>query len=258
MNTPEVIFSIAEKAGVSKASLGTKKTLYQSFLAGAYVAIGGAFSLIVGYGFPELTAGNPGVQRILSGAVFPLGLILVVFLGAELFTGNCAILIPGLMNRKIRPGALMRNWGLVYLGNFVGALLIAYFLMHMAGISGAEPWHTDIQNVAVAKTTIPWWEVFLRGIGANWLVCLAIWCGYASTSAIGKIVGLWFPVCCFVALGFEHSVANMFFIPLGMMEGAPVGIISFLWSNLIPSTLGNIVGGGFFVGVLYGKIHIGS
>ena len=207
----------AEQAALTKTKLGTRKTLVLAALAGAYIAIGGTLSLLVGYGFAQAAAGNPGLQKLLSGAMFPLGLILVVLAGAELFTGNNAVLIPGALGRRYPWKAVARNWALVYLGNFAGALLFAYFFVYLTGVAASEPWNEAIRNIALAKVSMPWHVVLLKGIGANWLVCLAVWLGMCSRGAAGKILGLWFPVMCFVAIGYEHSIANMFFIPLGMI-----------------------------------------
>ena len=245
----------AEQAALTKTKLGTRKTLVLAALAGAYIAMGGTLSLLVGYGFAQAAAGNPGLQKLLSGAMFPLGLILVVLAGAELFTGNNAVLIPGALGRRYPWKAVARNWALVYLGNFAGALLFAYFFVYLTGVAASEPWNEAIRNIALAKVSMPCHVVLLKGIGANWLVCLAVWLGMCSRGAAGKILGLWFPVMCFVAIGYEHSIANMFFIPLGMMQGAEVGWGEFIGRNLIPATLGNIAGGAVFVGGLYWYVY---
>ncbi len=250
LNNPLRVIEIAENAAETKLKRPFGKLAVAGILAGVYIAMGGTLSLIVGYGFPEITAANPAMQRLLSGAMFPLGLILVVFAGAELFTGNNAVLIPGLMNRRYGIGAVLRNWVIVYFCNFIGVLFFAYAMVYKAGLLSGI-WKDAIVSMAEIKTSMPWSQVFLRGIGANWFVCLAVWLGFASQSAAGKIIGLWFPVMCFVALGYEHSIANMFFIPLGMMCGAEVSIADFVIDNLIPATLGNIVGGALFVGFAY-------
>ena len=254
INTPKEVLALAGSSAADKLQNTAGKTLILAFLAGAYIAIGGLFSLMAGFGFPG-AAEAPGFQRLLSGAVFPLGLILVVFTGAELFTGNNAVLIPGALGRRYPWKAVARNWALVYLGNFAGALLFAYFFVYLTGVAASEPWNEAIRNIALAKVSMPWHVVLLKGIGANWLVCLAVWLGMCSRGAAGKILGLWFPVMCFVAIGYEHSIANMFFIPLGMMQGAEVGWGEFIGRNLIPATLGNVAGGAVFVGGLYWYVY---
>ena len=249
--SPAEIVDAAEKSGIQKANRNTRGTLVLGFLAGVYISMGGLLSVIVGYGFPEIASANPGIQRLLSGSMFPVGLILVIFAGAELFTGNNATLMPGVLDRKFGWGRLLRNWSLVWISNFAGALFFSYFLVYLTGVMNADPWHSAIIGVAEAKAGLPWHVVFLKGIGANWLVCLAVWLGLSCRSAAGKMIGIWFPVMCFVAIGFEHSIANMFFIPSGIFQGANVGWGAMLWDNLIPATLGHIVGGAFFAGTAY-------
>ena len=250
-SSPSEIVTAARQAAVQKTGFPVSKTVVLGILAGIYIAMGGVLSLLVGYGFPLVAGTNPGLQKLLSGAMFPLGLILVVFAGAELFTGNNAVLMPGVLNREIGWKAVLKNWTLVYFSNFAGALFFTYVMVYLTGVTAAPPWADAVRGIAEAKTSMPWHTVFLRGIGANWLVCLAVWLGMSARSAAGKLLGLWFPVMGFVAIGYEHSIANMFFIPLGMLQGANVGIPSFVFDNLIPATLGNIAGGAFFVGTLY-------
>ena len=232
------------------------RVIILAVLAGAYIALGGVLSIIVGYGFPGLTAGNPALQRLLSGLMFPIGLVLVVVLGAELFTGNNALLIPGLMKRHFTMGDVLRNWGLVYVGNFIGALLFCVVLVYAAGLTSADPWHSAIVKMAHTKVSLGWGVVFVRGIGANWCVCLAVWLALSGRTLPAKVIGCWLPVMAFVALGYEHCVANMFFIPLGMLEGANVSIGQMIIDNLIPATLGNIVGGALLVGCIHARLHL--
>ncbi len=231
------------------------KTWSQLFLlgmmAGAYIAIGGFLSLLIGKGFPGISEANPALAKLLSGAMFPVGLILVVITGAELFTSNNAVLIPAVFKRQIPALFPLKLWTVVYIANFVGAFAFTYFLVHLTGFVDADPWHSAITHIAEEKTSLPFHVAFLRGIGANWLVCLAVWLGLAAKDFTGKMFGLWWPVMTFVAMGFEHSIANMFYIPLGMLQGASVSWASFAIDNLLPVTLGNIVGGGLFVGAFH-------
>lgn len=244
----------AAKVAVSNGKLGRLALL--SALAGAYIALGGALSLIVGFGFPGITADNPAMQRLLSGCVFPIGLILVVVLGAELFTGNNALLMPTFMERRCGIADVARNWTLVYIGNFVGAIAFTYLLVYCCGLTAAEPYHSAIIKVAETKVSMGWMTVFLKGVGANWCVCLAVWLALSGRGLVEKMAGCWFPVMAFVALGYEHSIANMFFIPLGMMEGAHVDVAEAIWRNFIPATLGNIAGGALLVGAVHAALHL--
>lgn len=256
VKSPKEITAATIAVGQNKASLPVWKLIIQAVQAGAFIAFGGVLSLIVGFGFPEITADNPGLQRILSGMVFPVGLILVVILGAELFTGNNALLIPAFMKRQCTAAQVAKNWTIVYFANFAGALAFAWLLVYCAGLTASEPYHGAITRMAVAKTSLPWMVCFLKGIGANWCVCLAVWLALSGHSLAEKALGCFLPVMAFVALGYEHCIANMFFIPLGMMEGADVTLWQFVWCNLIPATSGNIVGGALLVGCVNAYVHL--
>lgn len=248
---PHEIVLHAKEAGTTKANYSFSKTFLLGILGGVFIAMGGTLSLLVSSGMPGLTADNPGLKMFLSGITFPVGIILVVLAGAELFTGNNAVLMPGVLHKSFGWDKLFRNWGIVFITNLIGAVLFTYLLVHLVGISGKDPWQSAIVSVAEYKTSQSFGVIFLKGIGANWLVCLAIWLGISGQTMIDKIFGLWWPVMTFVVIGYEHCVANMFFVPLGMMEGANVTIGMFLLNNLLPATLGNIVGGGLMVGTWY-------
>nr|WP_320022831.1 formate/nitrite transporter family protein [uncultured Draconibacterium sp.] len=249
--SPKEIIKEAGKLAIAKDNYSEKKILTLAFLAGAYIAFGGLLAILVGGGVPGIGAENPGIPKFLMGAMFPVGLMIVVMAGAELFTGNNAYFMPNVLEGKQRWTAPLRNWSLVYIGNFVGAVFVAYFLVHLTHLVHAEPWANMVEKIAIGKTSNPFFTTFLKGIGANWLVCLALWMGMSAQHTSGKILGIWWPVMAFVTMGFEHSIANMFFIPLAIFEGADISWATFVVKNLIPATLGNIVGGGFFVGTLY-------
>ncbi len=253
VKTPSEVIETAVANGNAKTSTKTPRLITLSILAGAYIALGGALSLIAGYGFPESPA---ALQKIISGCVFPIGLILIVILGGELFTGNNAMLIPAYMKRNYGFGSVIGNWTIVYFGNFIGALGFAWLLIYQCGLCDAEPYRSAIIRVAETKVSLPWLTVFLRGIGANWCVCLAVWLAMSGRRLAEKMLACWVPVMAFVVLGYEHCIANMFFIPLGMMEGAAVTTGAFIVANLIPATLGNIVGGALFVGLPHAALHL--
>lgn len=255
VRTPSETIDAAESAGIAKNSRPLGRLLAGSALAGAYIALGGTLSLIIGFGFPELTAANPGLQRLLSGLVFPIGLMLVVILGADLFTGNNALLVPPFMRGRVSAADIIRNWTIVWFGNFAGALAFAYFLVYIPGLSSAPCYSDALAGMAAAKTNASFWVIFLKGIGANWCVCLAVWLALSGRRLGEKLIACEIPVMAFVALGYEHCVANMFFIPLAMMQGAALDVISLFTANLIPATLGNIVGGALFVGALQYYLH---
>lgn len=253
--TSKEILKKVHEAAFSRKNTTVTNTLVLAFLAGAYIALGGLLAVIVGGGMPGIAAQNPGLSKFMMGAVFPVGLILCAIAGADLFTGNTAYFIPPVMSGKMKAGAMFKNWTLVYIGNFVGSLFVGYVLAYCTGILGTSPWHDTIYKIAEVKTTAPFMKVFAKGIGANWLVALAVWLGFAAQDIGGKILALWFPVMAFVAMGFEHSVANMFFIPTAMMYGAPVSMSDLFINNLLPATLGNIVGGSILTGGLYWFVY---
>jgi formate/nitrite transporter len=248
--------AISGTAG-AKNSANIVNVILLSFLAGAYIAFGGLLAEVASAGM--LAAGAPlGLEKFVFGAVFPVGLIIVVLAGSELFTGNVMFMTLGVLDGSATVGGLAKNWVLSWVFNFVGALFVAYVLAYMGGIMPTDPASpsaaitTKAIGVATAKVGLAWDQAFIRGIGCNWLVCLAVWLANASDDIIGKIFGIWFPIMAFVCIGFEHSVANMFFIPLGMFLGAEgVNWATIIVNNLIPVTLGNIVGGAIFVACIY-------
>lgn len=250
-NSPKQIVEVVGLSALARTKNSTSTTLVLAFLGGAYIALGGLLAIVIGGGVPGMAAANPGISKFLMGAVFPVGLMLVAIAGAELFTGNTAYFIPPLASGKLSAAKMLRNWGLVYLGNFVGALFVAYFVAYLTGTVTSEPWRQFTLNIAEVKTTAPFYKVFFKGMACNWFVAIAMWLSYASNHISGKILGIWFPIMAFVALGFEHCVANMFFIPTAMLLGAPISWGDFIVSNLIPATLGNIAGGSILVGLLY-------
>jgi formate transporter len=250
--SPLEIARIVDDVGVRKAELPTFKTYTLAILAGAFIAFGSMFYTVVMTG----DAGSFGLHRFAGGVAFSLGLILVIVGGAELFTGN-NLIIMAWADRKIGTFGLLRNWLIVYVGNFVGAVGCV-FLVKYAGVMALSNGAVADTAVAIAKAKIalPFLDAFLRGLLCNVLVCLAVWMSFAAHSVSGKILAVVFPVAAFVALGFEHSVANMYLIPVAMvLEGGADITVSELFGNLIPVTLGNIVGGGGFVALVYWLIY---
>lgn len=240
---------------IKKYKTSIPRLILLGLLAGVYISMGGLLASMSSAGLTGLGIDNPFLPRLVAGTTFPVGLMLVVLVGAELFTGNTAYLIPATMRGDIPRCYFLYNWGIVYLANLLGALLFDYLLVYKAGMMDAPVYRDYITHVAEYKVELPWIQVFLRGVGANWMVCLAVWLGFSSSSMLGRLVGLWWPVMAFVAIGFEHSVANMFYIPTGIFYGADISWGESLWSNLLPATLGNIVGGAIFVGMAYTYLY---
>lgn len=255
VNTPSEVVTITETMSLKKYNTPFIKLALLGILGGIYIAMGGYLSLLMGYGIPGLAESSPALGKFLAGAFFPLGLILIILVGGELFTGNTSYLVTGARKGVIPWSYLPYNWVVVYFTNLIGALFFCYFLLHLTGMTASEPWRSSIIHIAEYKVSMPWHVVFLKGIGANWMVCLAVWLGLSSNEMFGRLVGIWLPVMAFVTMGYEHSIANMFYIPMGMMTGADVGIWESISKNFIPSTLGNIVGGALFVGMTYSFLY---
>ncbi len=240
---PAEIAALIETAGVAKAALPLHRMATLAMLAGAFIGFGAAFWCMA------MAGADPGFgpHRVLGGAVFALGLILVIVGGAELFTGN-ALMVMAVVDRRITLGALLRNWGIVWLGNLVGAVGLAVAF----GLSGLldGPMGAVAAKAAAVKAMLPPVEAFVRGALCNALVCLAVWLSFAARSATDKILGVLWPVTAFVALGLEHSVANMFLFPAGLWAGSEASLAG-VASNLFWVTLGNVVGGAGGVALAY-------
>jgi formate/nitrite transporter len=264
--SPKQIAARIEDLGTVKSQGDPLRVFALAILAGAFIALGAMFYTLVTYdatGFPA------GVMRLLGGLVFSLGLILVIVAGAELFTGN-NLIVMAYVDGKVSLSQLLRNWLIVFTGNFLGALGIV-FLVSVSGHwhIGSDALAHKALLIANAKVNLTWLEAFSRGVLCNILVCLAVWLCFAGRTVVDKILAIIFPVSAFVAMGFEHCVANMFFIPAGLiikqMGGMEVSsalnldnltTIEFITSNLIPVTLGNIIGGSVFVGLFYWFIYL--
>ncbi|MDO4319963.1 MAG: formate/nitrite transporter family protein [Bacteroidales bacterium] len=240
--------------GVDKTAKSTALVTAQAIMAGMFISLGGLLSLYLGSGIPGIAADNPGLGRLLSGLAFPIGLFLIVFFGGELFTGNNALLIPALTRRRYSPWAVLRNWSLVWVGNFIGALIFTWLFAYASGLVDSPVYGSAIRSIAETKAGLPAMQILLRGIGANWCVCLAVWLGLSAETIGQKALACWIPVAAFVILGYEHSIANMFFIPCGMLAGADVTLDA-LARNLALATLGNIIGGALMVGLLYNRMY---
>jgi formate transporter len=266
---PSEIARLVETRGVAKANASVLTTFVLAVLAGAFIGLGAVLSTVIGTGS---TMGY-GITRWLSGIGFSLGLILVVVAGAELFTGNNLVMMSWI-SRHITMTRLLRNWGIVYVGNLVGALSIVVMVF-------LARWWTQSDNsvganalsIATTKAGLSFGVVFVRGVLANALVCLAVWLATGGRSVTDKIFAIIFPISAFVASGFEHSVANMYFIPIGLLLKSHAGVVSASGlsgaklasldvsgtiNNLVASTFGNIVGGAILVGLVYWFVYLRS
>ena len=257
---PVEIVQLAGDAGKYKADLGVPNFLVRGFMAGVFIAVGAALATVCSTGL-ENTMG-PGFKAMIAGAVFPVGLIAIVLTGMSLFTGDNMLIPMAVFQKKTTWQKVFAAWFWVYLGNFIGSLFWAYLMAVGPFSEGGTPELTVFGQAAVGiaqAKTLPYiaagaaglWSAFLKGIACNILVNVAILLGLSAKNMSGKFLGIWFPIMAFVACGFEHSVANMYFIPAGIMLGANVTWAQFIEWNLIPVTLGNIVGGTVFVAAAY-------
>lgn len=269
----------AAEGGIGRTRQTLLQTAALTFLAGAYIALGGFLAVRCGLALPWEVWGSMG--KFIFAAVFPLGLMLVVVCGADLFTGNCMTLAAARLQKEISIKDSFLSGLYAWLGNFAGALFVAVCMVWATGLifdkapaaagMSSMPWADALVKLANAKTSLGFMEAFWRAVGCNWLVCLAVYAAYAAKEVAGKILALWFPTMAFVALGMEHCIANMFFIPAAILTGtdpryaalveagqaAPLTASwsSFFVDNLIPVTLGNIAGGAILVALLYTFVH---
>lgn len=270
---PKEMAEKAERIGADKTRLPVLSLLTLAVLAGAFIAFGSLFSTIaISATDSHLTF---GLARVVAGLTFSLGLILVVVGGAELFTGN-NLMVMAWAGGKISMGGMLRAWALVYIGNFVGAAatVVMVFLAGVHGNGDAAVGAASL-NIAEAKAALPFFPALMRGVLGNVLVCLAVWLCYSAHSTTDKILCIVPPVTAFVAAGFEHSVANMFILPYGLLikelaepafwtaiQQSPASYNALSWgaffSNLAPVTIGNVIGGGMFVGAVYWFIYLRS
>ena len=263
---PIEILEATVNSGVAKANSSFKKLLVLGILAGAYIAFAGAAAAM---GTFNLIAEPTtfGLGKILSGTIFAAGLVVVVLAGAELFTGNSLITLA-VLEKKTTVGKMLRNWVIVYIANFIGSIFITWMIWEIGLFSsGADMFGAITVKVATGKVNMTFLDCMLSGIMCNWLVSLAVWMATGADSSIGKIFAIFFPIWMFVTCGFEHCIANMYAIPAGIfassnpafvaLSGVSAEALSNLtWvgmaiNNLVPATIGNIIGGGFFVATMY-------
>lgn len=243
---PEQIMETTISMGVKKTNYPLAKTLILGFQAGAFIALG--YLLYIRVTAP-LAGDLAGLSSLIGAAIFPIGLILTLLAGGELLTGNMmAVPLAGFAD-KITVKKVLKNWTLIAASNFIGALFIAYVFGHLTGLTEAGVYMEKTISIAGHKLEATFLQAFLSGIGCNWLVAAAVWLSYGAEDMAGKILGIWFPTMTFVAIGFQHVVANMFVIPAAIFAG------HFTWweylNNFVPVFLGNAVGGTIFIAMAY-------
>jgi formate/nitrite transporter len=274
---PVAIVAKAGDAGKYKVGLPAWNMIMRGFMSGAYIAMGGALATVCSTGIMATDAAlrygtaSAGFSQLILGAVFPVGLIITVLTGAELFTGDAMLAPMAAFIHKVTWAQVINLWIWVYIGNLIGSLVFAYIMANgpcisvdAAGAVSVSAFGTRAVAIGIAKTSyfgaLGMWSAFLKGVACNWLVNLAILLGICADDLVGKFFGIWFPIMAFVSTGFEHSIANMYFIPAGILtqaygatnaNPAVLNWVTMWTNNVIIVTIGNIVGGMFFVGVIY-------
>ncbi|MFZ7944550.1 formate/nitrite transporter family protein [Neobacillus sp. 19] len=243
---PENILELTVENGVKKVKYSLVQTMILGFEAGAFIAIG--YLLFIRVTAP-LSPHLEGLSSLIGASVFPIGLILTLLAGGELLTGNMMAVPLAWMASKVSTRHILVNWFLVSVSNFVGAIFVAYFFGHLVGLTETAPYLGKTISIAEHKLEASFLQAFISGIGCNWLVSAAVWLSYGANDMFGKIAGIWFPTMTFVAIGFQHVVANMFVIPAAIFAG------HFSWmaylDNFVPVFLGNAVGGTIFIAIAY-------
>jgi formate/nitrite transporter len=256
---PQEMAEVAVTTGAKKTRRSWDRVLVSSFLAGAYIGFGALVAITVSSGLDPATWGT--LPTLFTGAAFTLGLVLVLIAGSDLATGNMMLVPLSAMRGKVGLGDIARNLSLVLIGNLLGALFVAYFLAVQTGVIGdagahagtsAALTHDRLAAIALDKATAHTaWQTFLRALGCNWLVCLAVWMSLAAKSVSGKILAIFFPIMAFVAMGFDHVVANMFFLPAAIFADVPGIGWDDVVRNWLLAGLGNLVGAVVFVATSY-------
>lgn len=252
---------------VQKVTASNLKLIILGILAGAYISFGACLATMVSNDAAKYI--GMGLSRLVAGAVFSLGLMLVVIAGAELFTGN-NLMLMGVFDKKTSMARMLYKWSIVFIANFIGAVFLAglYYQTGLWKMGDNMAVGVNALKLANFRMNLSFIEAFTRGILCNWLVCLAVWIAFASRDVVGKIFACFFPIMAFVASGFEHCVANMYFIPIGLfikssglISAEGLDLTNLTWSNfftknLIPVTLGNIIGGALLVGCVYWMVYV--
>jgi formate transporter len=251
--TPKEAALALETICVYKASMRTDRLALLSFVAGVMVAFGGLFALSVAGGWPTAPK---GLQKLVLGACFQVALSFIVIFGGDLFTGDTMTFAVGLLVRAVSWRDAARVLTVSYLGNFAGAVFGAAFFGYWTELYETTPWLEYVTGLAVVKCGYPVQVALLKGIACNWLVCLGVWMALCAESVEGKILASALPITAFAATGFEHCIANMFYVPLGLMYGAPTTFGIFLYRNLLLVTLGNVIGGAGFMGIIIWWVYM--
>ncbi|WP_122645753.1 formate/nitrite transporter family protein [Enterococcus mediterraneensis] len=246
MHTPEEIMNLSIQYGEKKIKKPLLAKLILGFIGGAMISLGYLAYIRVSASIPENMA---SLTSLVGASVFPIGLLVILLGGGELITGNMMAVAIAFMDKKIRFSELIKNWAIITVANIVGAIFVAYFFGYLVGLTHSGPYLEQLIDIAHHKIEVSALQAIGSGIGCNWFVGLALWLSYGAKDAAGKVLTIWFPVMIFVAIGFQHSVANCFVIPAAIFEGQATWL-EFIY-NFVPVYIGNIIGGSIFVSAFY-------
>eukprot|EP00440_Ansanella_granifera_P024398 gb/GFBE01026501.1/.p1 GENE.gb/GFBE01026501.1/~~gb/GFBE01026501.1/.p1 ORF type:complete len:344 (+),score=64.26 gb/GFBE01026501.1/:1-1032(+) len=244
VSAPQETFALLVSKAEMLSKLSTLKTLYASIMGGCYIGMAGLLSLAIA---GQAANGNLVASQLIFAALFPVSLLLVLQTGGQLFTSNTATMAMGLFEKKVTTSELLKNWVGTYVGNFVGCCILA-FVASYTGLLSVPGTAALARQTAMLKCASPLGVAIVKGIMCNWLVSMGIWLCTSAKDLAGKMVGIWFPISMFIAIGFEHSVANMFMLPAAILAGAPLTLADVLLKNIIPVTIGNSLAGVFVIG----------
>jgi len=268
MNSPKEVAQNYIATGLAKTKLPAVKMLLLGLLAGMFIALAG-----VGASIASVSIQTASVAKLVGALVFPTGLAMVLIAGSELFTGNCLLVIP-VLQKEAKFSGMIKNWFFVYIGNFIGGVLVAALTVYGGTYSlfgGAAA--AGVMNTAITKVGMTFSDALIRGVLCNFLVCIAVWMSFAAKDIVGKVAGMYLPIMLFVLSGYEHSIANMYYIPAGLFAKGysvysaaadtidPAKFNNLTWGNMftkniIPVTLGNIIGGVLLVGIVYWFVYL--
>ena len=268
MNSPKEVAQNYIATGLAKTKLPAAKMLLLGLLAGMFIALAG-----VGASIASVSIQTASLAKLVGALVFPTGLAMVLIAGSELFTGNCLLVIP-VLQKEAKFSGMIKNWFYVYIGNFIGGVLVAALTVYSGTFSlfgGSAA--AGVMNTAISKVGMTFSDALIRGVLCNFLVCIAVWMAFAAKDVVGKVAGLYLPIMLFVLSGYEHSIANMYYIPAGLFAKGysvysaaadtidPSKFNNLTWGNMftkniIPVTLGNIIGGVLLVGIVYWFVYL--
>ncbi|KAL1853120.1 hypothetical protein Daus18300_011948 [Diaporthe australafricana] len=252
---PPELARLVSQAGVAKSRLSLSEYAIKTFMGGVFISFGALTDLVIASGCPGLRESNPALATMIAGFTFPLGLVLIMLTNMELVTSNMFVMPFTWFQRKITLLDVVKNWILGYIGNLAGALFVAGFFAWWTDTLGSDAESAYTVTQAEGRVNVQWSVNFLRGIGCNWFVALALFLSLGSVEFVSKIYCIWIPIWAFVILGYQHSIANFFQVPIGMFYGTNFSVDKFIYQSTIPVTLGNIVGGMIFGAMVFWYLY---